>query len=84
MHATVAGTEKDMLKNGWQETKDLREGAVLVWEKNHNGHSHMGFCVGNDEAISNGSQDSGFPHKHHVTYNGQRKIEKIYWHPSLD
>jgi uncharacterized protein YycO len=93
IHTTVSGTEKDMLKNGWREIKELKEGAVLIWEpkssKDDQIHGHAGFYIGNDEAISNASFDGGIPICHHYTYgqdeNGQpkRKIEKIYWHPNL-
>lgn len=69
--------------------KGLRPGAVLVWEvkiapDDNQPHSHIGFYAGGKEAISNDSRGAGFPHKHHYTYNGARKIEKIYWHPKLD
>ena len=88
-HANVVSTEKDMLENGWYEIKELKSGAVIVWEKKQvNGdnvmHFHVGFCVSETEAVSNGSKNGGFPWKHHITYNGTRKIEKIYWHPELD
>lgn len=87
-HTNVISTEKDMMENGWYEIKDLRLGAVIIWEKKdgRNGmpHNHIGFYVGNNEAISNDSKVVGFPRKHHVTYNNTRKIEKIYWHPELD
>lgn len=82
-HANVPSIEKDMLKNSWHQINDLRQGAILVWEKK-DGHSHAGFYMGNNEAISNSSRDTGFPVKHHYTYNGTRKIEKIYWHPALN
>ena len=82
-HANCTSTEKDMLGHGWMEIKELRVGAVLFWEVLDD-EPHMGFYMGNDEAISNASNDSGFPRKHHYTYNGTRKIEKIYWHPLLD
>lgn len=89
VRANVESTERDMRANGWYEIKDLRLGAVLVWEKklgDDDGkmHSHNGFYVGGDMAISNDSKGTGFPWKHHITYNGTRKIEKIYWHPELD
>ncbi len=93
-HATVYGTEKDLVKNGWFEIKKLKPGAVIVWENKQgiNGllgnknvkFAHMGFCVSPTEAISNSSKGTGFPWKHHVTYNGTRKIEKILWHQELD
>lgn len=91
-HATVYGIEKDLLASGWFETKELKPGAVLIWEKRSGAmlnnqkipKKHMGFYVGNDEAVSNDSKGRGFSHKHHVTYNDTRKIEKIFWHPDLD
>ncbi len=88
IHLTVASTEKDIIENGWYETGDLKSGAVLIWEKkdgrNGEPHNHIGFFVGGEEAISNDSKGTGFPHKHHYTYNNTRKIEKIFWHPELD
>ncbi|OGN08665.1 MAG: hypothetical protein A3C61_03750 [Candidatus Yanofskybacteria bacterium RIFCSPHIGHO2_02_FULL_39_10] len=88
IHTTVIGTEKDLIKSGWSETEDLRVGSILIWEKksDHDGktHYHIGFYIGDDMAISNNSSGTGFPWKHHYTYNGARKIEKIYWHPELD
>lgn len=82
-HANCTSTEKDMIQYGWKEISNLETGAVIFWEV-LDGNSHMGFYVGNDEAISNDSRGNGFPHKHHYTYNGTRKIVKIYWHPVLD
>ncbi|KKT82756.1 MAG: hypothetical protein A3B99_02575 [Candidatus Yanofskybacteria bacterium RIFCSPHIGHO2_02_FULL_44_12b] len=89
LHANVKSTEKDMIKFGWKEAKEPRPGAVLVWEKKVSSgdgqeHYHIGFYMGNDMAVSNSSRDTGFIAKHHYTYNGTRKIEKIYWHPSLE
>ena len=81
-HANVIPTVKDMLQSGWQEISDLKIGAVLVWEKLE--HEHIGFYMGNDEAVSNDSKGRGFPWKHHYTYNDTRKIDKILWHPELD
>ena len=87
-HTTVTSTESDMIESGWHEVDSVKIGAILIWEKKegHNGnmHYHIGFYIGNDEAISNDSRGTGFPHKHHYTYNGTRKIEKIYWHSDLD
>ena len=88
-HANTSSTEKDMLAHGWQEIKELKPGAVLIWENklaedDNREYPHIGFYVGNDEAISNDSRGTGFPLKHHYTYNGTRKIEKIYWHSQLD
>ena len=89
VHANVGSTERDMLASGWYEIKDLRPGAVLIWEKrlgddDGEPHAHNGFYVGGDMAISNSSKQTGFPWKHHYTYDNTRKIEKIYWHSALD
>ena len=89
IHANVESTEKDMLASGWFETEEPKKGAVLFWEKklgDDDGlmHGHNGFYVGDNMAISNDSKGTGFPHKHHYTYNDTRKIEKIYWHDELN
>lgn len=88
IHLTVVSTEKDLIKNEWYEIDTPKPGAILVWEKKigHDGklHSHIGFYIGNKMAVSNDSGGSGFPHKHHFTYNGTRKIEKIYWNQNLE
>lgn len=88
LHATVNGTEKDLLNDGWREVEDLKSGAILIWEKKEGQdgkmHRHIGFYIGNDEAISNDSKVTGFPHRHHYTYNNTRKIELIYWHDGLN
>lgn len=87
IHLTVDSTEKDLLENGWQKIDDLRPGAVIIWERKDGRdgepHNHIGFFVSGQEAISNDSRGTGFPRKHHITYNDTRKIEKIYWHPAL-
>lgn len=94
-HATVHGTEKDLLGSGWFEIQERRAGAIIIWEpmkasvhgllgdKNVE-LQHIGFCVGETEAISNDSKKTGFPIRHHITYNDTRQIEKIYWHPALN
>jgi hypothetical protein len=87
IHANVGSIEKSMLKSGWREIKELRPGAVLIWEnkKFEDGiHGHIGFYIGGDVAISNSSFEKGFPVRHHHTYKDTRKIEKIYWHSFLD
>ncbi len=99
-HASVYGTEKDLIASGWLEIKELKQGAVIIWEslvadsgllgEKNVKLSHMGFYIGASEAISNDSKGRGFPWKHHVTYGTnpdgapKRKIEKIYWHPELN
>lgn len=87
-HATVKATVKDMLSNDWKEISELRKGAVLLWEKRvqegSEPHWHLGFYVGNDEAISNSWKQKS-PQKHHYLFGEEnRKIEKIFWHDSLE
>lgn len=91
-HATVYSTEKDLLASGWHEIPALKPGAILIWEKREGAmfdgeqipKEHIGFYLGNDEAVSNSSKQTGFPIRHHVTYNGTRQVSKILWHPDLD
>lgn len=93
-HATVYGTEKDLLKSGWYEIKELKPGAIIIWENKQGvkgllddkdvAFAHIGFCISPIEAISNSSKSTGFPWRHHITYDGSRQIEKIYWHYELD
>jgi hypothetical protein len=87
-HATVNSTEKDLQESGWVQIPEAREGAVLSWEPisfaDGSRHGHIGFYVGNDRAISNASNGDGVPREHHWTYDGTRKVERIWWHPSLD
>jgi hypothetical protein len=92
-HTTVDSTIKDMLKNGWRQTKKLKPGNVLVWEEktfpNDSVHRHLGFFVGQNKAISN-SSERGIPVLHHFTFSqtktGQpkRKIQQIFTHPLLE
>lgn len=92
LSSTVDSAVRKLLASGWYETDELKPGAVLVWEKKavqppHGDgklHSHIGFYVGGEMAVSNSSFNSGVPIKHHYTYNDTRKIEKILWHPELD
>ena len=88
-HATVETTVKDLEGSGWYKIKKPRPGVILVWSEvvgliNCLSHNHIGFYVGRNYAVSNSSHDTGFPHKHHYTYNDARSVEKIYWHPELE
>lgn len=80
-HATVDSTVKDMLKNGWQniDKNSIEEGDVIVWDKDLNNgikHKHIGFYIGNEQAISNISEERMIG-IHHFTYNNKRKIIQI-------
>ncbi|PIR05246.1 MAG: hypothetical protein COV57_00175 [Candidatus Liptonbacteria bacterium CG11_big_fil_rev_8_21_14_0_20_35_14] len=86
-HVTVSGTVKDLEHNGWEKINELKKGSILVWEKklqsNNEWHKHLGFYIGDNEAISN-SWKYKVPKKHHYTYDNTRKIETIYWNSRLD
>ena len=92
MHAGTIGLEKDLEKSGWHLIDRPREGAVIVWEPRKasfvpgmgHEHGHLGFSIGNDRAISNGSNSTHMPEEHHYTYDGTRKIERIWFHPDLE
>lgn len=87
-HATVKGTVKDMMNNGWRITKQMIPGNVVLWEEieaSDGFHPHLGFVLGKDKAISN-SHKKRMPIVHHLTYgndkdgNPKRKVVKIFTH----
>ncbi len=92
MHANMTGLEKDLVGSGWLQIDEPREGAILVWKAEVPTKKrtyqptgvHGGFFVGNGRAISNASENGGVPVEHDWTYNGTRKVERIYWHPMLE
>lgn len=92
MHTGVAGLENDLQTSGWVHIQEPREGAVLVWQAQEGSfvpgigqmHSHMGFYIGNDRAVSNFSGEPGVPREHHWTYDGARHVARIWWHSALD
>ncbi len=85
VHVTVKGTEKDLRKSQWKEIlviPKIAPGSILVW-KEQKGHSHIGFYMGNQKAISIWIYHN-FPIIHHWTYNGKRKIIRAYWNKELN
>lgn len=93
VHANVPSATEDMFACGWHEIKELKPGAVIIWEArlgrdDNLMHQHNGFCISETEAISNDSRGTGFPWRHDIYRPSSvdlntRKIEKIYWHPVL-
>ncbi|MBI2482087.1 MAG: hypothetical protein HYV76_00765 [Candidatus Vogelbacteria bacterium] len=88
IHVTVDGTTRALEQADWQKTKELKPGSVLIWEsqideKGEN-HKHIGFYLGDDQAISNDSK-SGTPVIHNVIFNNAkpRYIITIYWSDKL-
>jgi len=86
LHTTVNGTIKDLEKSGWQQIAEPKIGAILIWEKvdfsENNFHKHIGFYVGENLAVSNDFK-TGKIILHHFTFDNQRKMEKIFFHPRL-
>ncbi|MCB9809521.1 hypothetical protein H6771_00910 [Candidatus Peribacteria bacterium] len=84
VHGTVEGTEWEL-----RERCDLlpapysalQPGDILLWEAVHfpNGgrHAHIGFFVGEEQAISNSAR-TRVPALHHWTYEGTRAITAVY------
>jgi len=90
-HATVDGAIKDMINNGWKETKKMKPGDVLVWEKktfkDGKSHGHIGFYLGDKKAISNSARNGSLI-IHQYTYGTKegkpkRKIIKILTHQAI-
>lgn len=91
-HATVKGTLADMEDSGWFKIEEPRIGAVLVWEESVQDdegkmHDHIGFYIGEDQAISN-STSKRTPQQHFWTFakrgeEGYRKVTAIYWNDKL-
>ena len=77
-HAMTGGLIKNILNNGWKETKKLKIGNIILWEEKL-GHQHLGFYLGKDMAISH-RDEKKTPIIHHYTYEGKRKIIKIFTH----
>lgn len=86
-HTTVTSTVKDLERSGWEKIEELKEGTVLHWEGVDFGttgiHEHIGFYVGNNEAVSN-NPELGYPTIHSYNFDGGRKILGIYWNKKLD
>lgn len=90
VHGTIDSTEKDLLKSGWKLVNEPKVGGVLIYEALpynrdgiHKNQRHIAFYIGNNEAISNNA-DERTPQKHHFSFRGRRKIEKIYWNDRFD
>ena len=90
IHTTVSGTVRAMEAAGWKETKNLKPGVVIKWGPSTDGsftHEHLGFYLGDDQAISNISYKRS-PGRHHLTFGKKgigrhRPILAIYHHLKL-
>ena len=82
LHTTVKGTLKDLEKSGWYEIKKPKKGAIILWDKNNEGHYHLGFYWDKEKAISNVSFQKS-PFFHSLKYQN-RKILAFYYHQELE
>lgn len=90
IHSTVSGTVLEMQKYGWKKTKVLESGVVIVWNPGENSqftNQHIGFYLGQEQAISN-SWQKGVIATHHYTFGKvglkeYRPIVAMYRHPKL-
>ena len=86
VHVTVSGTIKDLESSGWSEISKPRTGSIVIWEEkdfgNNSSHKHIGFYIGNQQAISNDFR-KGYPIQHALEYEN-RKVEKILWNSRLE
>ena len=93
-HFTVSGTEFAMINAGWYEIKKPRRACVVLWEpliQNGKSHFHIGFYIGDEQAISNRSSLEAVG-EHSLHYSGldkenlkrKAKVSKLYWHKDLD
>jgi hypothetical protein len=82
IHLTVDSTLKDMKKSGWYKIKKPKKGAVVLWDKNKNGHYHLGFYWGKNIVVSNSTLNKA-PVFHSLDYH-RRKILAFYYHKELE
>jgi len=84
VHATVSSTVKDLQKMGWVTIEKPVPGSVIVWKPGQDteGHSHIGFYIGDNLAISNDSYKK-YPLKFDWKFNGKREVEMILWKPEI-
>src|SRR3989344_7279627 len=81
VHATVAGTVRDLKTSGWRTVRKPKPGCVIVWRPktfaDGEAHAHIGFYIGRGLAVST-SYKKRTPVTHALR---ARPIEAIYSHP---
>jgi hypothetical protein len=84
IHGTVSGTVKDLKESGWEEINEPVAGSIIVWgpSETSKGHSHIGFYLGDELAMSNDSWKK-HPLKFDWQFEGKRKVEMILWKPDI-
>jgi len=82
IHTTVQGTLKDLEESGWYKINKPKKGAIVLWDKDEEGHYHLGFYWNNKKAVSNVSSKKS-PNFHPIKYKN-RKILAFYFHKELE
>ncbi len=82
VHATVTSAIKDLEESGWTLVgkNDAKPGDVLVWagRDDENGNQHIGFYVGENDAISTSSSQRKVT-KHDMYYGQLRRdVTAVY------
>lgn len=91
LQITVHRAMDDMKRSGWDEIQEPKVGAVVVWEEKRSevdqtsaiqasSHKHIGFYIGNGQAVSNSSLTKA-PVVHPWNF---RPVYLILWHSKLE
>lgn len=83
VHSTVEGAIRDIESFGWKPIRSPQPGCVVIWrviDAPGKEHLHIGFYVGNGQAISNSSKERS-PQYHPLKAH---RIHSSYWHPMLE
>ena len=87
MHVTVRRLLRDMESSGWIQRKDPPPGAVVYWKErtydDGEQHEHIGFLVGDEEAVSTDYRKCEVVRHPLTELNGKREVKAVYWHPKL-
>lgn len=85
-HTWVKNTVHDLRSSGWEATKVLEPGCILVWAakvgESGRSHKHIGFYIGGGRAISNDDRLRS-PQEHDADMGG-RHIDLILDHYALE
>ena len=81
-HAIVDTTINKILEAGWRETDKPTPGSIIFWPEK-DGHSHIGFYISEDKAISNHA-DKKQPTEHGLEHPIDGRVPtKFYTHDKL-
>lgn len=85
VHGLVDRTVDDLERRGWQAVSEPSPGDVIVWKPADEAgelHPHIGFYIGQDQAVSNSTTRQQIS-QHHYTYNNSRTIDLILHCPDF-